>query len=67
MIKENGEAATIQEFFAVYEKSKVSLSQLKKLKSNIDEGDSGEWFKEGPPCLKTLSRFLRVHVSQALS
>jgi len=57
MIKENGEAATIQEFFAAYEKSKVSLSQLKKLKSNIDEGDSGEWFKEGPPCLQTLSRF----------
>jgi len=57
MIKPNGEGATIQEFFDLYEKSKVSLSQLKKLKSNIDEGDSGEWFKEGPPCLQTLSRF----------
>ena len=35
----------------------MSLSQLKKLKSNIDEGDSGEWFKDGPPCLQTLSKF----------
>ena len=57
LIKQNGEPATIQEFFTVYEKSKVTLSQLKKLKSNIDEGDSGEWFKDGPPCLQTLSKF----------
>ena len=57
MIKQDGDPASIQEFFTIYEKSKVTLSQLKKLKSNIDEGDSGEWFKDGPPCLQTLSKF----------
>ena len=57
MIKEDGTAASIEEFFEHYERNKVTPSQLKKLKSNIDEGDSGDWFKDGPPCMQALASF----------
>ena len=35
MIKENGEPATLEEFFEAYQKNKVTPAQLKKLKSNL--------------------------------
>ena len=57
MIKENGEPATLEEFFEAYQKNKVTPAQLKKLKSNIDEGESGDWFKDGPPCFQALATF----------
>ena len=57
MIKENGDPATLEEFFETYQKSKITPAQLKKLKSNIDEGESGDWFKEGPPCMQSLAKF----------
>jgi hypothetical protein len=57
MIKENGDPATLEEFFEAYQKNKVTPAQLKKLKSNIDEGESGDWFKEGPPCMQALAKF----------
>ena len=57
MIKENGDPATLEEFFEAYQKNKVTPAQLKKLKSNIDEGESGDWFKEGPPCFQALATF----------
>ena len=55
MIKEDGSPATLEEFFEYYERNKVTPSQLKKLKSNIDEGDSGDWFQDGPPCMQALA------------
>jgi len=57
MIKEDGSPATIEEFFEHYERNKVTPQQLKKLKSNIDEGDAGDWFKDGPPCMQALAKF----------
>ena len=57
MIKENGDSATLEEFFETYQKSKITPAQLKKLKSNIDEGESGDWFNEGPPCMQALAKF----------
>ena len=57
MILENGQKATLEQFFEAYEKSKITSRQLKKLKSNIDEGKTGEWFKDGPPCLQALATF----------
>ena len=57
MIKEDGTKATLEEFFKVYEKSKITPAQLKKLKSNIDEGESGDWFKDGPPCFQAVATF----------
>ena len=57
MIKENGDPATLEEFFETYQKSKITPAQLKKLKSNIDEGESGDWFNEGPPCMQALAKF----------
>mgnify|MGYP003637664557 FL=1 len=57
MIKEDGTAATLEEFFTAHAQKKITAKQLKKLKSNIDEGDSGEWFEEGPPCMQALSKF----------
>jgi hypothetical protein len=57
MIKENGSSASLEEFFEHYERNKVTPQQLKKLKSNIDEGDSGDWFKDGPPCMQALASF----------
>ena len=57
MIREDGTKATLEEFFETYERNKVTPAQLKKLKSNIDEGESGDWFKEGPPCMQSLAKF----------
>ena len=57
MIKEDGSPASIKEFFEHYERNKVTPQQLKKLKSNIDEGDSGDWFQDGPPCMQALAKF----------
>ena len=57
MIREDGTPATLEEFFEAYEKNKITPAQLKKLKSNIDEGESGDWFKEGPPCMQALAKF----------
>ena len=57
MIKEDGSPATIEEFFEHYERNKVTPEKLKKLKSNIDEGDSGDWFQDGPPCMQALAKF----------
>ena len=57
MIKEDGSRATLEEFFEHYERNTVTLKQLKTLKSNIDEGDSGEWFQDGPPCMQALAKF----------
>ena len=57
MIKEDGSKATLEEFFEAYEKNKVTPSQLRKLKSNIDEGETGDWFKDGPPCFQALAKF----------
>ena len=57
MIKEDGSAATIEEFFEHYEKNKVTPAQLKKLKSDIDEGEVGDWFQDGPPCMQALAKF----------
>ena len=57
MIKEDGTPAILEEFFEAYEKNKITPAQLKKLKSNIDEGESGDWFKEGPPCMQALAKF----------
>ena len=57
MIKEDGTRATLEEFFAAYEKNKITPKQLKRLKSNIDEGEIGEWFKDGPPCFQALANF----------
>ncbi len=57
MIKEDGSSASLEEFFEHYERNKVTPQQLKKLKSNIDEGDSGDWFKDGPPCMQALASF----------
>ena len=57
MIKEDGTPATLEEFFEAYLKNKVTPAQLKKLKSNIDEGESGDWFKDGPPCMQALAKF----------
>ena len=57
MIKEDGSKATLEEFFEAYEKNKITPSQLKKLKSNIDEGETGDWFRDGPPCFQALAKF----------
>ena len=57
MILEDGQKATLEQFFEAYEKSKITPNQLKKLKSNIDEGKGGEWFKDGPPCLQAVATF----------
>ena len=57
MIKEDGSRATLEEFFEHYERNTVTPKQLKTLKSNIDEGDSGEWFQDGPPCMQALAKF----------
>jgi hypothetical protein len=57
MIKEDGSKATLEEFFEAYEKNKITPSQLRKLKSNIDEGETGDWFKDGPPCMQALAKF----------
>jgi len=57
MIKEDGTPATLEEFFTAYDQKKTTAKQLKKLKTNIDEGDSGEWFEEGPPCMQALAKF----------
>jgi hypothetical protein len=57
MIKEDGSKATLEEFFEAYEKNKITPSQLRKLKSNIDEGETGDWFKNGPPCMQALAKF----------
>ena len=57
MIKSDGTKASLEEFFKVYEKSKITPAQLKKLKSNIDEGESGDWFKDGPPCFQAVATF----------
>ena len=57
MIKEDGSPATLEEFFTAHEQKKITAKQLKKLKTNIDEGDSGEWFEEGPPCMQALAKF----------
>ena len=57
MIKEDGSKATLEEFFEAYEKNRITPAQLKKLKSNIDEGETGDWFKDGPPCFQALAKF----------
>ena len=57
MIKEDGTAATLEEFFTAYEQKKATPKQLKKLKTNIDEGETGEWFQDGPPCMQALAKF----------
>ncbi len=57
MIKEDGTKGTLEEFFEAYEKNKITQSQLKKLKTNIDEGETGDWFKDGPPCMQALAQF----------
>ena len=57
MIKEDGSKATLEEFFEAYEKNKITPAQLRKLKSNIDEGETGDWFKDGPPCFQALAKF----------
>ena len=57
MIKKDGNKATLEEFFEIYEKNKITAKQLKKLKSNIDEGETGDWFKDGPPCMQALAKF----------
>ena len=57
MIKEDGSPATLDEFFEYYEKNKSTPAELKKLKSNIDEGEVGDWFKDGPPCMQALAKF----------
>ena len=40
-----------------YAKINISLGVLKKLKTNIDEGETGEWFQDGPPCMQALAKF----------
>ena len=47
----------MKNFFEAYEKKKITPAQLKKLKSNIDEGETGDWFKDGPPCFQALAKF----------
>jgi hypothetical protein len=53
MIKEDGSKASIEEFFEVYEKSTITIAQLKKMECSLNEED----FKDGPPCLQTLASF----------
>ena len=57
MIKEDGSKASIEEFFEWHSKNQTTPAQLKKLKSNVDEGEIGDWFKEGPPCMQALAKF----------
>ena len=57
MILESGEKGTLQQLFDAHEKSKITPEQLKKLKCTIEEGEIGDWFKDGPPCLQTLAKF----------
>jgi len=57
MIKRDGTKGTLEEFFIAYEKNKITPAQLKKLKTNIDEGETGDWFKDGPPCMQALAKF----------
>ena len=58
MIKEDGTKASTRRIFqSLSKKVKSLLAQLKKLKSNIDEGESGDWFKDGPPCFQALATF----------
>ena len=48
---ENGEAASLDGFFGLYERNKLTPDQLEKL--TIDRPDSE--FKDGPPCMETLA------------
>jgi hypothetical protein len=57
MIKEDGSKASIEEFFEWHSKNQTTPAQLKKLKSNVDEGEIGDWFKDGPPCMQALAKF----------
>ena len=57
MIKEDGTKASIEEFFEWHGKNQTTPAQLKKLKSNVDEGEIGDWFKDGPPCFQALAAF----------
>tara|TARA_R110000737_G_scaffold282002_3_gene288636 strand:- start:1746 stop:3347 length:1602 start_codon:yes stop_codon:yes gene_type:complete len=57
MIKKDGSKASIQEFFKWFDENQTTLDKLKKLKSNLDEGEVGDWFKDGPPCMQALAKF----------
>jgi len=48
---DTGEAATLDAFFRLYERNKLTPDQLEKL--TIDRPDSE--FKDGPPCMETLA------------
>ena len=49
---ENGEAATLDEFFKLYERNKITPEQLEKLKIQRPESE----FNDGPPCLESLTQ-----------
>ena len=50
--KEDGAAATLEEFFELYEKNKITPEQLDKLKIQRPESE----FNDGPPCLESLTQ-----------
>ena len=49
---ENGEAASIDGFFGLYERNKLTPEQLEKLKVERPQSE----FSDGPPCLESLTQ-----------
>jgi hypothetical protein len=48
--KEDGSAATLEEFFELYEKNKITKEEFEKIKIQSEQTD----MKDGPPCLEIL-------------
>ena len=48
---ENGKAASIDGFFGLYERNKLTPEQLEKLKVERPPSE----FSDGPPCLESLN------------